>query len=268
MERLLVVKAEVRECDAELMLNGIPLARLSAARPNTIVPVHEYTVAGPNRLQLTVWPLPVVPPKVPPARLPLVSSGRIAARVNMLLPRMGTSVDENTARRLAHLEWAPPEGEAYEAPLVLSEDATLSVSFPRWRWLDAPPTEPTADLTARVLTFLQELARDLAEGQPEHYISAARLRIEELAQAYQRRPEDEAARLHHHLLALHEAQRLKWLPLEAGNFHLRPLAGGRLLDCVDSSGSPALRTEPDELEREFSLPVRVSVVGGKVHILR
>ena len=42
MERLLVVKAEVRECDAEVMLNGIPLARLSAARPSAIVPVHVF----------------------------------------------------------------------------------------------------------------------------------------------------------------------------------------------------------------------------------
>lgn len=268
MERLLVVKAEVRECDAEVMLNGIPIARLSAARPTTIVPVHEYTLAGSNRLQLTVWPLPAVPPKEPPQQLSLVSSGRLSARVSLLLPRMGTPVDETTARNLAQLEWAPPEGQAYEAPHVLSHDATLTVNFPRWRWLDAPPTEPTADLTARVLAFVQGLARDLTEGQPEHYISAARWRIDELAQAYQRRTEDEAARLHRHLLALHEAQRLKWLPLEAANFHLRPLAGGRLLECLDGSGEAALRTEPDELGRDFALPLRVSVVDGKVHILR
>jgi hypothetical protein len=268
MERLLVVKAEVRECDAEVMLNGIPLARLSAARPSTIVPVHEYTLAGPNRLQITVWPLPAVPPKEPPARLSLVSSGRISARVGLLLPRVGAAVEEASVRNLAQLEWAPPEGEGYEAPHLLSNDATLSVNFPRWRWLDAPPTEPTADLTARVLAYVQGLARDLADGQPEHYISAARLRIEELSLAYQRRPEDEAARLHRHLLALHEAQRLTWRPLEAANFHLRPLAGGRLLECLDATGEAALRTEPDELGRDFALPLRVSVVDGKVYILR
>lgn len=268
MERLLVVKADVHECDAELLLNGIPLARLSAARPSTIVPVHEYTLAGLNRLQLVIWPLPVVPPKELPARPSLVSTGRIAARAHILLPRIGTAVDETIARSLIQLDWAPPQGAGYEAPLVLSEDATLSVNFPRWRWLEAPPTQPTAELTARVLAFVQGLARDLSEGQPEHYISAARMRIEELALAYQRRPEDEAARLHRHLLALHDAQRLNWLPLETGNFHLRPLAGGRLLECVDGAGQPALRTGPDDLKRELSLPLRVSVVDGKVHILR
>ncbi len=267
MERLLVVRADVRECDAEVLLNGIPLARLDAARPRVTVPVHEFTIAGQNQLELVIWPHPAVAREVP-AKLALVSSGRLSAQVRVLLPRIGTATDEGSARGLAQLDWAPAAGAGYEAPHVLSQNVTLSVNFPRWRWVDAPPLEPTPDLTARVLGFVQGLARDLAAGHPEHYIAAARLRIEELAQAYQRRPEDEAARLHQHFLALHEAQRLNWMPLEAEGFRLRPLAGGRLLECLDVSGAPALRTAPDKLQRELFLPLRVSVVDGKVYILR
>ena len=66
MERLLVAKLEVHDCEAELRLNGIPLARADAARPRVVVPVHEYTVAGTNRLELVLWP----PPATPPAEAP------------------------------------------------------------------------------------------------------------------------------------------------------------------------------------------------------
>ncbi len=269
MERLLVLRADVRECDAEVLLNGIALARLDAARPRVTMPVHEFTIAGNNRLELVVWPQPAAPREGgKPAKMALVSNGRVAAQVRVLLPRIGAAVDEDSARSLAQLDWAPAAGAGYEAPHVLAQNVTLSVNFPRWRWVDAPPLEPTPDLTARVLGFVQGLARDLAAGHPEHYIAAARLRIEELAQAYQRRPEDEAARLHQYLLALHEAQRLNWMPLEPAGFCLRSLAGGRLLECLDVSGAPALRTAPDEFERELFMHLRVSVVDGKVFILR
>ena len=269
MERLLVIKLDAVDCEAEARLNGVALARVNAARPNLTMPVHEYTMAGINRLELVVWPRAAhIPdrPALPPE--PRMGDGKRAVQLRVLLPRTGSLADEGNARSLAQLDWAAPAGLAYEAPLLLTQDLQLPVNFPRWRWLDAPMTEPTPTLHAQAMALLQSLGADLAAGQAESFIAAARLRTEELALAYQRRPEEETPRLHEHLLALHAAGRLKWQALTAEGLVLRSLAGGRLLECLDAAGSPALRTEPDADGRSFMMPMRLSAVEGKLYVLR
>jgi hypothetical protein len=269
MERLLVIKADVRECEAEVLLNGVPLARLDAARPRATVPVHEYTLAGANRLELVVWPRSsLIADDATLPKLPLVSNGRVAAQVRILLPRVGNLADESGARTLAQLDWAPPQGQAYEAPHALSQEVNLPVSFPRWRWLDAPLHDNSEALRTLVFGCVQAIATDLAAGQTDRFIGASRLRTEELAVAYLRQPADETTRLREHLLQLHADGRLTWLPLEAEGFFLRSLAGGRMFECLDAAGLAALRTAPDDQGRELAFPLRVSVVEGKVFILR
>lgn len=269
MERLLVIKLDAVDCEAEACLNGVPLARVNAARPSAIVPIHEYTVAGPNQLTLVVWPRPAITPESPP--LPAesrVSDGRRLVKLRILLPRTGSMADETTARTLAQLDWAPPEGERYQAPLVLTQDFGLPVSFPRWRWLEAPVIEDIAALHPQAVAVLQGLGRDLAAGQPERFLAATRLRTEEIAVAYQRRPEDETQRLRDHLLALHAEGRLKWPPLTAEALVLRPIAEGRLLECLGADGRPALSTVADDQGRSVMLPLRVTAVEGKLYVLR
>lgn len=270
MERLLVVRLDVQGCAAEVLLNGIALARADAARPRAIVPVHEYTLAGGNRLELVVWPAaPVLPLGTPaPAPLALTADGLSAARAIVLLPRVGNPIDERDARTLAQLDWAPPAGTAYEAPLSQQQDVTLPVSFPRWRWLDAPPVTPSAELTQAALAWLQPLTQALQAGDVEPFIAATRLRSEEIALAYQRRPEEELQRLREHLIGLHEAGTLKLAPLAAESLHLRPLAGGRLLECLDAAGLPALRTLPDADGQVHAWPLRLAAVEGRFYALR
>ena len=105
-------------------------------------------------------------------------------------------------------------------------------------------------------------------GKPDRFLAATRLRTEEIALAYQRRPEDETQRLRDHLLALHAEGRLKWRPLTPEALVLRPIAAGRLLECLGADGGPALSTEPDDQGRSLSLPLRVTAVDGKLYVLR
>lgn len=269
MERLMVLKLDAQGCEAEARLNGIALARVNAARPTAIVPVHEYTLAGNNRLELVLWPrAPQAPEPSTEPPLPLVANGKISAHARILLPRIGNVVEESSARTLAQLDWAPAAGLAYEAPLALSQDVALPVSFPRWRWLDAPLTPVTPALLQLALTYVQRLATDLAAGETDSFIAATRLRTEELAVAYQRQPADESQRLREHLLGLHGAKRLNFEPLVAEGFALRSLAGGRLLECLDAGGLAALRTLPDELGQTLSFPLRLTAVEGKLYVLR
>lgn len=269
MERLLVLKVDAMDCEAEAFVNGVPLARVNAARPTAIVPIHEYTMAGHNQLQLVVWPRPAVTPALP--ALPAeqrVADGKRWAQLRVLLPRIGGVADESTARSLAQLEWSPPDGEAYEAPVSLVQDFGLPVSFPKWRWLEAPLCEVTPALQGLAAELLQGFALDLAAGQPERFLATLRLRTEEIAVAYQRRPEDETQRLREQLSSLHAESRLKFKPLAPDALVLRPIAEGRLLECLGADGAPALVTEADEQGRTVSLPMRVTAVEGKLYVLR
>jgi hypothetical protein len=269
IERLLVLKLDAVDCAAEACLNGVPIARADAARPSVVVPVHEYTVAGANRLELVIWPRPVAPPQGdPPAATSLTASGKQAAQVRMLLPRLGNAIDEASARTLAQVEWAPAAGLAYEAPLTLRVDVTLQVNFPRWRWLEAPVAVPTPAMQQLALGLIQQMARDLSAGNIETFVSATRLRTEELAVAYQRDAADEAARLRAYLSEQLAGARLTWVPMEPEGFCLRSIADGRLLECLDLTGMPMLRSVANASGRSLALPLRLAAVEGRLYVLR
>lgn len=269
IDRLLVLRLDVVDCEAEARLNGVPIARANAARTCAVVPVHEYTAAGVNQLDLVLWPRPVVAAKGEPAPpIRFVANGKQAARIRILLPRVGNTADESSARTLAQLDWAAQDGLVCDAPLTLRQEVTLQVNFPRWRWLDAPRVEPTAALQQLALGMLQQLAQSLSKGDAEPFLTAARLRTEELAVAYQRDAAEEAARLRNHLQELFAAKRLDWLPMDAEGFVLRSVAEGRLLECLDAAGAPMLRTAPDASGQSVALPLRMAAVEGRLYVLR
>jgi hypothetical protein len=265
MERLMVLRLQARGCVAEAWLNGWPLARVGPDEPPVTVPVHEYAQGGPNRLELVVEP--DAPPPAPGAE-PVAATHDRAARMALLLPRVGAVIDEQSVRTLGTAEWGRPAGETVTLPARDTCEVDLPVRFPRWRWLDAPVLEPTPALQRQALAFVQGLAADLARGQTESFLTATRLRTEELALAYQRTPQDETTRLRAALEAAHAAGRLVWPPLKAEGFALVPRAGGRLLECRGEGGVPALQTVPDREGQVLALPLRLSFVEGRFYVLR
>ena len=56
MERLLVLRLQTRGVAAQARLNGFTLAQLDATGGTQTLAVHEYTLAGANRLELVVEP--------------------------------------------------------------------------------------------------------------------------------------------------------------------------------------------------------------------
>jgi len=264
MERLLVLRLEAVGCSAEALLNGVPLARVDAARPARTLPVHEFTLAGANALELVVQP---ALPGAPEVIAPQLSDGKAWAGVRLLLPRVGQVAHPSNARTLAQIDWAAPDGEVYEAPLHLAQTVDLKIAFPRWRWLDVPVGDDVAAARPQAAQLLQRLAVSLARGDAEPFLTAARLRFEEMALAYQRNLADEAGRWRLLVQSLGKAGPFKpELALLAG-LQLRKVAGGRLLECLAADGLPALRgVSADGTRRQW--PLRVAVIEGGLHVLR
>ena len=266
MDRVLMLRCSAVACAVELRLNDIVVARLGSAGGVLCLPVHEYVLAGENRLTATINPTAAGSLDGRPT--PMLAPTDCALSVRLLLPRVAQIGSESHARTLAELDWAVPEGEVFRAPLVISTDAILPIKFPRWRWLDAPVIEDLDLVKPLVSAYLQGIAVALAQGDVEVFVAASRMRLEELAQAYQRPLIDVTERLRSRLKLLHATHALRMVIPSEQELNLIPCAGQRMLECTVQGGEPALRTQVGERGAYSAWPVRVAVVEGSCHVLR
>lgn len=267
MERLLLLSLRSIGCPAELRINDIPVARTPAAGGSVNLPVHEYLLSGANQLTLLLDP-PAGVAMVAGAAPPRLAPQALGAQARLLLPRIGHAGSEHSARTLAELSLALPEGELYQPPLAAQRSTELPISFPRWRWLDLPPAGDPQAVQPLVAAFVQGLAVSLAKGDPEPFLQGARLRFEELAVAYQKPVAELTARWRARIQMLYATKALRMVLPALPEVQLRPCAGGRLLECVDATGQPILRTEAAADGSSHAWPVRVGVVEGHCHVMR
>ena len=264
MERLLMIELSAGGCAVEAHLNGMPVAALGPGGGCTSLAVHEYTLAVKNQLGIVVAPPP--PGSSVPSQ-PRIAIGPTWARARLILVRRGQSPADPEARALGVVEWAAVEGKSYDAPSTHSKDVDLPVTFPRWRWLDAPMFDAGPAVQRKVLEFVQELAVELGRGNGEPLIAAAKLRFDELALAYQTDAASAVQRFRDQLQRLYAAKALKIMPPVAAELVLRPVASGRLVDCLASTGGPVLRTQ-NEAPSEHAWPLRLAMVDGRIYVLR
>lgn len=271
MDRLMCLQVTSSGEAVEALVNGMPVARLPAGGGSRCVTVHEYLLAGANRIALSVAPPPLTAGTAQPAApaQPRLAATASAVRARLMLLRQGKRADDD-ARVLGEVGWAVAEGEAFEAPTVVERTLELPVTFARWRWLDAPVITLGPSERQAVLSFVQRLAFDLSRGNPEALLTASRLKFEELALAYQWPAEQAQARLRAQVQQLYEAQALKALvPPTAEGLLLRPVAGGRLLDCLNPLGAPVLSVPTDAATAATQAwPLRLALVEGKAYVLR
>jgi hypothetical protein len=267
MDRLMVLCLETAGCPVEAVLNGMPVAALGPKGGRVSLAVHEYALAGKNQLALSIWPPP--PGGQAAAAQPRVAIGPTWARARLLLLRQGQGVGDPNTRVLASAEWAVEEGKSYEAPSLHTIDVDLPVAFPRWRWLDAPPIAINAAVQRQILEFIQLQAIELLHGNPEAMLGVAKLRFDELAIAYQQTAQQGMQRFRDHLQGLYAGKALKIVPPAAEQLVLRPVLGGRLIECLSPLGGPVLRTQNDDPALpDHTWAVRLAMVEGKIYVLR
>jgi hypothetical protein len=266
MERLLMIELACGGCAVEAQLNGLPVAALGPAGGSASLAIHEYTLAGRNELALVIAP---APPGTSVPSQPRVAIGPTWARARLVLVRQGQSPADPEARVLGVVEWASPEGKAYDAPSTHSRSVDLPVNFPRWRWLDAPVIGLVPQVQRQILEFVQQLGVELARGNPDPLLDASKLRFDELALAYQTDTHVGVQRFRDHLQRLYAAKALKIVPPVAAELVLRPLVDGSLIECLAPTGGPALRTQNEAPELgDHAWPIRLAMVEGRIYVLR
>ncbi|MEO8859740.1 MAG: hypothetical protein ABI343_22350 [Burkholderiaceae bacterium] len=265
MDRLLVMRLHVQGCAAEILVNDIPVGQVAPGAAGLSLPVHEYLLDGANEVSLVIDP---VAPGARSASQPKLAEGVVGARMRMLLPRIGQAGSELQARTVAEVVWGVPDGEVFMTPQSVTRSIFLPIKFPRWRWLDAPPIDDVEAQRPLIAEFLQAIVVDLMRGEVESYLTASRLRLEELATAYQQPLADMTARLRARLQLLHATKALKIALPSAEEMVLRKCAGGRLIECLTGGNRPVLATLADANGVATSWPMRVAVVNERCHILR
>lgn len=265
MDRLLMMRLDVRGCRAEVWFNDIPIGRVGPREGTLCMPVHEYLLEGSNEISLVIDPGAVGQPT---ATAPKVADEVVGVSFHLLVPRTGQVASSLTARVVAEIDWAVPAGEAYTTPLTLTRSAVLPVKFPRWRWLDVPEIVDIEAQRPLVAAFFQAVAVDLLRGDAESFLTASRLRIEEVGQAYGQPVAELTTRLRSRLHLLHATKVLKMNIPSASEFVFRRCANGHLIECLGGDGLPLLSTLPASDGTFSAWPVRIAVVSGCCHILR
>ena len=266
MDRLLMLRLHTQGCAAEAVLNDIPVGRVGPGGSGLSIPVHEYLLDGDNEIRLVVGP--AAPGSHHRAARPVLADGVVGARLRLLLPRIGHIGSELSARTVAELDWAAEDGEVYSAPQAITRTAALPIKFPRWRWLDAPVVDDVEAHRPLIAQFLQALAADLMRGDCEPFLVASRLRLEELAIAYQQPAAEIVTRLRSRLQLLHATKALKIVLPADEEIILRRCANGRLIECMGSAGQPVLATVPTPDGVVSAWPMRIAVVNARCHLLR
>ncbi|MFG6413064.1 hypothetical protein ACG02S_04045 [Roseateles sp. DC23W] len=255
----------------EVLVNGVPVLALPPGAGSQSVTVHEYLQNGSNRISLVVAPPPLAQAMAAPdaPRQPRMASRPAQARARLVLLRNGKSLADEAVRVLADVNWAVEEGDSFDAPTLQHQDLELPVGFPRWRWMDAPALNPGPQDRHTVLAALQRIAFDLSRGNPDTLLAVCRLKLEELDHAYQRPVGHGTAALRDQVQRLWQGGTLATLqPPTAETLLLRSVAGGRLLECLNPLGAPALSTLNDDTQPNIAWPLRLTLIEGKVYVLR
>jgi hypothetical protein len=272
MDRLMCLHAQTSGEPVEVLVNGVPVLSLPAGAGSQSVTVHEYLQNGSNRISLVVAPVPIAQAVAAPnaPAQPRMASRPAQARARLVLLRNGKSLADEAVRVLAEVNWAVEEGAGFDSPTLLHQDLELPVGFPRWRWLDAPVLNPGPQDRNTVLALVQRIAFDLSRGNPDTWLAACRLRLEELDHAYQRPAGHSAAVLREQVQQLWQAGALATLqPPTAETLLLRVVAGGRLLECLNPLGTASLSTQNDDAAlANIAWPLRLTLIEGKVYVLR
>ena len=266
MDRVLMLRLQSHNCAAEVQINGIAVGRVGSVGGSLCLPVHEYLLAGDNFFQMVIDPPLAGTDKV--GAVSRLAEGFVSAAMRLLLPRLGQLGSELHARTLASMDWSAAEGDVYVTSHTERCNASLPIKFPRWRWLDLPEIKDPESLKPLVTMYLQGIAIALARGEVDVFLAASRLRLEDMAVAYQQSLADVSGRLRARLQLLHATKAMKMVIPNLDELTLKLCAHGRLLECLGPLGEPALRTTTAPDGTRTSWPVRVAVVNGTCHILR
>jgi len=245
-----VFECAVDNCTAEFYLNDIPVVMRSQDGGRLFGgQVNELVVDGINEIGAVINPGP---------EPGLAISGRegkrdrFAAEDAKLFAALstyppGAVVGGPDRKELMRIEWkADADGWPEVFPKVVSVAEDLGSLLGEWAWEGAPRIVLDEETVKEIEEYLTALQKALAEGDPEPFIEAGAIRLQEVEKAFDLKAGSKAE--HVRKVTLRDAAEPWWglQSLDSGQFDLRLCAGGRLVECVGRDFQPLLKENQDD----------------------
>ncbi|WP_437313283.1 hypothetical protein [Sorangium sp. So ce385] len=263
------LETKAERCRVRVRLNDVPVVELSAEgeQPEWFAPpINLVLVAGANRLDVEVSPLPRDDGSPGDLRgVELEGAVRVYGKGDAVAPGEGPVVLELAVmRELARrMQVADERGE--ELPIPQAFRFAFDAAGPDFTAELAggeplPGEEALRDYAIRL--------RDLARAADVEGLVAE---MEPKVQAYAAAYDDDAGAIRASLRGVLQAEyapRGFVTDFEREDVELAPCAGGRLCELRRPGGEPLLETPPDADESTMQIPIVVGSRGGALRVVR
>lgn len=240
LQNFLMLETRAERCAAEARINDIPVCELRLTRILDHRPVHEYLLPSRNQFKLIVQPGPIPSLALKSGDEPFVPLPETLASLRLLSMPKGTFDDDPGVTELFRLEWKPAAGEQLETPVVLEQELEIADAGYEWERLAG---EPFDDSTLRdVVLMLQTCREAFAHRDPEPFLRLAQPRFRASLIAYGLEIPPEIEMFRQDFAEICAAPGFEMQPLNPEQLDLRICGHGKLVECVDRSWEPALRT--------------------------
>jgi len=271
-ETFYVLEAAAEACVAEFYLNGIPVMRRGVEGGESFaVQVNHLLVDGLNSLECALFPGPVPSlarwgefgPRVLYAGTPIQK-----VRMSLKTYPFGATVGGPEARELQRLEWqgAPDDRRAIARNLTTQID--LGPLYGRWQWQDAPDVKWDAAERFELVELLETIGAAIQAGEPDPFLEASAIRIDEISRAYATDPAERRAMIDRGIFVDSGAPGFKVAPLDPREFDFRICGGGKLVECIATDWQPILRAGPDRQGSYSFYDMIAARIGGRWQIVR
>lgn len=264
-----MLEAAATNCTAEAQVNGVPVCR---SGPDSALldcrPVNHFVVAGENTFTLVVEQGPTPRTALTPSAIDRKSKQKLKARLCLRSVPGGAFANDPRARELLRIAWDQAPLQPYRPPVVLSEKIGLPGTAEAWSWLQGDNMRSDAILQ-NITGMLRDLRESLVNGDPEPFIRRSTIRFNEAAAAFGMDVEEHKQAFREQLRRIAAEPGFEMQPLNAETMDLRICAGGKLVDCVDRTWEPLLRTlKLASGATRLRYPAKVASIGGELQIVR
>lgn len=263
MNEFFILDIDTNLCTAEVWINGLPVARCSPTDGvQAQFPVHEYFIPGPNKFQLVVEPGPTPSRTFEANPKPFVIPEKFFARMRLMRMPAGSFPEDPGVQVIFDLNYRPPANTLLPVPAIFDAECGAPPWAGRPAWSDAQPVPDTPVARNFVATFLNQIAEAMNGRNVETYLAASRLRFQEVSAAYQLSAEEQTQAFRAQFQRVSADPGFRMEPITPESLDLRWCAGGRVIDCVDKAGQPALRAS------NYRIPAKVAFFNRELHIVR
>lgn len=268
-DTVIMAQLEVKDCSAELYLNGVPLIRLGAdTLGGENRAVQQWLTRGDNTLELLVEPGPTPrEARTHTRQLPKKDIRAVARLVKFKEGAEGTAAS-GTILAEASFEWDIKMPDPMTFPFSLQTATALGSSFGPWAWESYPVLTLDEPLIEEACGVLEELDTAVKGGHADRIWQLTELSMRDTIKAYPALNEVFLRADITEMLQVFGADGDPTSARDKAQHDFRLVGRGKLLELVDKDFRPSFRLKDTKRDQVVPFPTYLARVGKELRIVR